>query len=187
MSPKTKISKQDIISASIELVRKGGEDALNTRAIASHLGCSTQPVFSNFSSMEELKMEVVKAADGLCNEYTAAEIARDEFPIYKARGMAYIRFAKEEKQLFKLLYMRDRADENIEEQNDSAAKDAISNVVDLTGLDNNSASLFHLEMWAFVHGIASMIATGFLDLDRELISKMLTDAYQGLKHRFEKE
>ena len=187
MAPKTKISKQDIISASIELVRKGGEDALNTRAIASHLGCSTQPVFSNFSSMEELKMEVVKVADGLCNEYTAAEIARDEFPIYKARGMAYIRFAKEEKQLFKLLYMRDRADENIEEQNDSAAKDAISNVVDLTGLDNNSASLFHLEMWAFVHGIASMIATGFLDLDRELISKMLTDAYQGLKHRFEKE
>jgi len=49
------------------------------------------------------------------------------------------------------------------------------------------AKLFHLEMWAFVHGIAAMMATGFLDLDRELVSRMLTDAYQGLRLRFGKE
>ena len=187
MAPKVRITKDDIISASVELVRRDGEDALNTRAIASYLGCSTQPIFSNFSSMEELKIEVVKAADALCNEYTLAEISRNEFPVYKARGMAYIRFAKEEKQLFKLLYMRDRAEENVEEQEDCGASDAISNVVEATGLDKDSAAMFHLEMWAFVHGIASMTATGFLDLDRELISKMVTDAYQGLKHRFKNE
>jgi hypothetical protein len=42
-------------------------------------------------------------------------------------------------------------------------------------------------MWAFVHGIATMFATGFLNLDWELISKILTDAYQGIKTQFRKE
>ena len=47
--------------------------------------------------------------------------------------------------------------------------------------------LFHLEMWVMVHGIAVMLATGYLDLDEDTVSRMLTDAYQGLKKRFEKE
>ena len=36
-------------------------------------------------------------------------------------------------------------------------------------------------MWAYVHGIAAMFATGFLDLEEDLISNMLTDVYQGLR------
>ena len=42
----------------------------------------------------------------------------------------------------------------------------------------------HLEMWAYVHGIATMFATGFLDLDWELVSRMLTDSYQGLRKQY---
>ena len=186
MAPKTKITREDIISAAVELVRPSGEDALNTRAIAAHLGCSTQPIFSNFSSMEELKLEVVKRAEAICEEYTLREIESGEFPVYKARGMAYIRFAKEEPRLFKLLYMRDRAFERGEEEN-APFEQAVSNVMQNTGLDREHAALFHLEIWAVVHGIASMIATGFLELDRELISRMISDTYHGLKLRFEKE
>ena len=53
MPPKVKISKEDILQTAIELVRKGGEEAVNARAIAGALNCSTQPIFSNFASMEE--------------------------------------------------------------------------------------------------------------------------------------
>ena len=53
-----------------------------------------------------------------------------------------------------------------------------------TGLDDSDAKLFHLEMWAYVHGIAAMFATGYLDLDWDLVSKMLTDAYQGLRKQY---
>lgn len=44
--------------------------------------------------------------------------------------------------------------------------------------------MFHLEMWAYVHGIATMMATGYLELDTELVSEMMTDAYQGMKNRY---
>ena len=53
-----------------------------------------------------------------------------------------------------------------------------------TGLQGETTTLFHLEMWAFVHGIATMFATDFLDLEWELVSKMITDAYQGMKKQY---
>ena len=46
-----------------------------------------------------------------------------------------------------------------------------------------TATMLHLEMWTFVHGIATMMATSFLLLDWELISDMLTDVYLGIRER----
>ena len=186
MPPKIRITKADIVNTAVDIVRKNGEAALNARNIAVALGCSTQPVFSNFSTMEELRAAVVDASDALCRDYMKREVESGEYPPYKANGMAYIRFAKEEKELFKLLYMRDRTNEGIPDETD-AGNQMESIVQRNTGLEDSTAKLFHLEMWAYVHGIATMIATGYLHLDWELISKMLTDCYQGLKKQFEKE
>ena len=186
MPPKVKVTKEDIINATVDIVRNSGAQAINARTIASVLNCSTQPVFSNFATMDELRLAVVEKADMLCQEYMQREVESGEFPAYKANGMAYIRFAKEEKELFKLLYMRDRANEKI--PNTTGFGDEIESMVqDNTGLKGQDARLFHLEMWAYVHGIASMFATGFLDLEWGLVSKMLTDAYQGLKKQHKSE
>ena len=182
MPPKVKITKEEIINAAVEIVRESGEQSLNARTIATVLNCSTQPIFSNFASMQELHFAVVKKADEMCEEYTKREIESGKFPAYKASGMAYIRFAKEEKELFKLLYMRDRSDEVAKKDEVSAQIEAL--VRSNTGLEGEKVKLFHLEMWTYVHGIATMFATGFFDLEWELVSKMLTDSYQGLRHQF---
>lgn len=186
MPPKVKITKEDIINAAIEIVKANGEEAINARNIAATLGCSTQPVFSNFASMEELRLAVVERVDMLCNQYMEREVATGKYPAYKASGMAYIRFAKEEKQLFRLLYMRDRSKEIVSE--DTEAMQRMEDMIyENTGLAGDDAKLFHLEMWAYVHGIATMLATGFQDLEWEFISKLITDAYQGLKKQHEKD
>ena len=164
MPPKVKVTKEAIINAAVDIVRTNGAQAINARAVASALNCSTQPVFSNFATMDELRLAVVERADFLCQEYMQREVDCGKFPVYKATGMAYIRFAKEEKELFKLLYMRDRSGESIPETTEQTDKMA-SIIHDNTGLNGIDAKLFHLEMWATVHGIATMFATGFLDLD----------------------
>lgn len=183
MPPKVKVTKENIINAAVDIVRNSGVQAINARTVASVLSCSTQPVFSNFATMDELRLAVVEKADVLCGEYMQREVESGEFPLYKANGMAYIRFAKEEKELFKLLYMRDRSSESIPEESELTGK-MESIVHNNTGLNGADAKLFHLEMWAYVHGIATMFATGFLDLDWELVSKMLTDSYQGLSKQY---
>ena len=183
MPPKVKITKEEIIRTAVELVRRHGAQAINARTVASLLNCSTQPVFSNFATMEDLRLAVTKEADAVCRAYIRRETESGAYPVYKASGMAYIRFAKEERELFKLLYMRDRAAEP-EEEDPSLTEQMETQVQHNTGLDSDAARLFHLEMWAFVHGIAVMFATGFLDLDWELVSKMLTDAYRGLRKQY---
>ncbi len=186
MAPKIKTTREDIIKTAVEIVKTSGANVLGARAVAGVLGCSTQPIFSNFQTMDDLRLAVVDEADRLCGEYIKREIEGGEYPPYKATGMAYIRFAKEEKQLFKLLYMRDRAKEKAPET--TGFGDEIESMVqNNTGLSVQDARLFHLEMWAYVHGIATMFATGFLDLEWELVSKMLTDSYQGLKKQYEME
>ena len=179
MPPKIKVSKEDIIHAAIDIARKKGAQAINARTIAKFLNCSTQPVFSNFATMDELRLAVVEKADKLCEDYISREIKSGKFPTYKASGMAYIRFAKEEKELFKLLYMRDRTNETIPESS-KLSDDMETLIQNNTGLNKKKAKLFHLEMWIYVHGIATMLATNFVNLDWNLISRMLSDAYQGM-------
>ncbi len=183
MPPKVKVTKEDIVNAAVAIVRKEGTMALGARTVAAALNCSTQPVFSNFSNMNELHAAVRAKAEVMCGEYVRCEVESGKFPPYKASGMAYIRFAKEERELFKLLYMYDRSEETAplqSELNDNMVETVQNN----TGLSPDDAKLFHLEMWAYVHGIATMFATGYLNLDEELVSKMLTDAYQGLRKQY---
>ena len=183
MPPKVKVTREEIIDTAVGIVRKSGAQALNARAVASALNCSTQPVFSNFATMDDLRLAVAEKADMLCQEYMRREVESGKYPVYKASGMAYIRCAKEEKELFKLLYMCDRTGEAVPEEMGFGSQ--MEDIVHRnTGLEGTDMKLFHLEMWAYVHGIAAMFATGFLDLDWELVSKMLTDSYRGLRKQY---
>ena len=131
-------------------------------------------------------MSVIGAATEMYKGYMQRESESGEYTPYKASGMAYIRFAKEERELFKLLYMRDRAGESVPKE--LILSGQMTGILQsATGLDEESMKLFHLEMWAYVHGIAAMFATGFVDLPWELVSRMLTDAYLGLRKQYKME
>ena len=182
MPPKVKITKQEIVDAAVRIVQEKGTEALNARNIALALGCSTQPIFSNFSTMEQLHYTVIQKAEEIYLQYVQKELEEGKYPVYKASGMGYIRFAKEQRKLFHLLYMRDRTNENY--PNEPELPDDILNTFRKMGLDDEKATMFHLEMWAFVHGIAVMLATSFVDLDFDLASRMITDVYQGLRKQY---
>lgn len=183
MPPKARVEKEDIIKAAVEIVRENGIAALNARAVAARLGVSTQPIFSNYSTMDELKNDVLDYAYKVYCGYLERGMTSGEYPIYKASGMAYIRFAKEERELFKLLYMRDRRGETFV-QKDDEVKPIIGILMKNLGISEEQAGMFHLEMWVYVHGIAAMTATSYLELETEMISNMLTDLYMGLKERY---
>ena len=182
MPPKVKITKEDIIKTSLELVRRNGTNALNARAIAAELNCSTQPVFSNFATMDELQKAALDAAYGTYLDFIKSEVESGIYPPYKAFGMAYVRFAKDEKELFKFLFMRDRTDEDISPSPDF--EESVQMIMSANRVSKEVAYLIHLELWACVHGIGTMLATSYLELEWDLISGMLTDVYQGVCARY---
>ena len=146
------------------------------------MGLIGLPIFSNFSSMEELESEVIIAIYNIYLEFLKKEADSEQYPKYKAYGMAYIRFAKEEKELFKLLFMRDRSKEDISPSWDFKA--SVQMIIDANStISREKAELMHLEMWTCVHGIATMIATSFVPLEWEFISEIMSDVYHGIKAR----
>ena len=181
MPPKVKITKENIIDTAIALVRESGAESINARAIAAALGCSTQPIFSNFESMEDLQSEVLSSAYHHYFGFLEKEVESGKYPKYKSFGMAYIRFAEEERELFKLLFMRDRNGEAFTPTADFES--SVEMIMNANGITREKAERMHLEMWACVHGIATMMATSFLSLDWEIISNMLTDVYMGTRSR----
>ncbi len=181
MPPRVKITKEEIVSAALELVRKQGPEAVNARTVAAVLQCSTQPIFSNFATMDALQEAVIASAYGIYLDFLKGEAEKGEYPQYKSFGMAYIRFAKEERELFKLLFMRDRTGEDLSPSPDFEASAEM--IMEANGVTKETARLMHLEMWACVHGIGTMFATSFLALDFSLVSDMLTDIYQGIRAR----
>lgn len=182
MPPKCRFTREEIIQAALDLTAEKGVGALTARGLAQRLGSSAKPIFGLFANMEEVQQEVVKAANLRYQEYLRQDMSAGRYPSYKASGMAYIRFAREQKELFKLLFMRDRTHE------EKAAGDELEALLGLIqknmGLSRDDAYRFHLEMWIYVHGIATMIATAYLEWDLDFISAALTDAYQGLRLRF---
>ncbi len=183
MPPKFKFTRNEITNAALNVTRKNGISGLTARALAAELGCSVKPIFGLFKNMEEVGQEVFIASDLLYQNYLREDMAKGKYSPYKASGMAYIRFAKEERELFKLLFMRDRSREKIEE-NKEEIRPLMQLIQQNLGISEDEAYLFHLEMWLYVHGIATMIATSYLDWDDEFISRVLTDAYMGLKYRY---
>ena len=111
MPPKCRFTREEIIQAALDLTAEKGVGALTARGLAQRLGSSAKPIFGLFANMEEVQQEVVKAANLRYQEYLRQDMSAGRYPPYKASGMAYIRFAREQKELFKLLFMRDRTHE----------------------------------------------------------------------------
>ena len=181
MPPKIKITKTDIIQKALSLLRENGAESLNARSIAAALGCSTQPIFSNFATMDALEEAVIGAAYEHYYAFLQREAESGKYPAYKAFGMAYIRFAKEEKELFRLLFMRDTSKKEMASVTSPDFEASIEMIMKANGISREKATLMHLEMWVCVHGIATLFVTSFFSLDWELISTILTDVYQGTR------
>lgn len=182
MPPKFKFTREEIIQEALDLTRKNGISAVTARALGERLHSSVKPIFGQFKNMEEVQKEVLKASYDLSCTRMQELMESGEYPPYKASGIAYIRFAKEEPELFKLLYMRDRSNESFDDK--IYMKPLMEEVQKNLDLSEDDAYLFHLEMWIFVHGIAVMTATSYLEWDMDKVSEVLSDAYMGLKYRF---
>ena len=181
MPPRIQFSRADLLRAAFTLTRTQGIGAVNARAIARELGCSTQPIFRDFRSMEEVRHEILRMAMDTYSVYIARSAELASAP-YLGSGMAYLLFAREEPELFKLLFMRDRvSDGTMDESNDITLEYVIGMVMKNTGLTREQALLFHRHLWIYVHGLATMIATRFLTLRDEEAMHLLSEQYRAIR------
>ena len=144
MPPKAKVTKEAVLAAAVALVRREGAGALNARALAGEVGCSTQPLFTHYPTMDRLKAAVIEEATAYWLRCIDEEYATEKWTPYKAMGMAYWRFAATERELFKLLFMRDRSGEEL--TTDASFDMAVAAIQQANGLSREAAERFHMVM-----------------------------------------
>ena len=176
MPARRKIQKEDIIQESVSIVAKEGINALNARKIAKKLGCSTQPLFYIYENMDDLKKDVMNEIVKIFDiEVLKSETGQLE---YKDIGINYIRFAKEEPELFKIMFNR-KINEGAFDFIDltGSAKTILETISKQTGMSNEDAKQFHLRMWLYVNGIASLAANQTVEFIDGEIAELLKDQY----------
>ncbi|ROR26345.1 TetR family transcriptional regulator [Mobilisporobacter senegalensis] len=189
MPPKEKVTKEEIINTAINIVREKGIENLNARNLARKMGCSVHPIFRGYHSMEGLKTEIYKMVEHIYNQQmlNAVEHGEDGF---LNMGLAYINFAKDEKNLFKLLFMSDAFREQgiMDIAGTTEGDDEVLDMIcQRTGLGKKSARELYTGIWLTTHGIASMIATNSCRFSDEENRRLLNNSFMGLLMKLKKE
>ena len=174
-----KIKKEDILNSAYDIVKLKGMQFVNARAIAKKLNSSVQPIFSKFKNMEELKRELIEKALKTYREYINSNL-NCKYP-YGQMGKNYIRFAKDEPNLFNMLFSNQT---NLTLDKFACSDCSFDRILkcakESTKLPDTCVVDFHLKMWIFVHGIATLVANNTCRLTDEQIDELLSSQYQAL-------
>ena len=181
MPTKIKISKDMILDAAFEIVRKHGMEKLSNRELANKLKCSIRPIYYQFENVEQMQKELYMKIEQYFYKFLLDNMI-EGIPQYKQVGINYIKFVKKEKKLFQTLFMSDTGltpDAFVSK----AGKDykEIEKLVRIsTNLKYDDIKDFHTRMWIFCHGIATLVANGTVKLADNQIQELLSDEFQAL-------
>ena len=182
MPPKAKYTREEISEAAYELVRRYGKDFLTARSLAATLETSTAPIFTAFSGIDEVMESVKERAFALYSEYIA-EGLRESIP-FKATGLKYIQFAKDEPELFKLLFMgmtENCPNGDFVPAGDSNSPYVQSALEEFWGIKSDKAKRIYNHLSIYCHGIAVLIVQQSASFSDEEIDRMLSEVFYALK------
>lgn len=177
MARQIKFDKEEILNIAFEMVREEDVQMVTARKLAAKANCSTQPIFRSFKGMSEVLDEVFLRAMNFYSQYYHSYQGESHIPFVDL-GMAYINFAKTEKNIFKLLFLSEyRGTKSMYELlngSNNAVGLEISKAKKLGCID---PSTVFMKMWIFIHGAACMVITGDFDLSEKETMELLEDQY----------
>ena len=175
-----KVSKDEILDAANNVLRYDGYSAINARRVAKKLGCSTQPIYFSFRNMNELKAALTERAIQMHTQHVrdSLRIHAGNDSRYSSYGMGFVKFAAEEKQLFRWLYLE--GEQLGPYQNDVLLSEVIAVIVDEFGYSEEVARRFHQDMVYFTYGLAILANTDHLHLTEPELREALRREFRAL-------
>lgn len=175
MPRQPKFSKEDIVAAGLRIVRLNGCDAVSARSLGKELGTSSSPMFTMFKDMNEVMDAIWDAAEKTFVAHMDG--VTNYFPAFKEFGMRLVSFAKNESNLFQMLFMGKNSRPEIAA---SIAKECLTPVGQGYGLTKEQADLLFCQMWPVACGIAALCVKHPEDFTEETVSKTLSYHFSGI-------
>jgi AcrR family transcriptional regulator len=154
-----------LIAAAREILTEDGTEALSLRAVARRAGVSPMAPYRHFPDKESLLAAV--AAEGFRDFATALEAADRGAPPDRAlleQGVAYVRFACAQPALFRLMFGPPRQGMHPALKHEEALAHSVlaARVAAETPAPLRQSRT--LACWSVVHGLASLIIDGQIDM-----------------------
>ncbi|MBP5197549.1 MAG: TetR/AcrR family transcriptional regulator [Lachnospiraceae bacterium] len=177
MPRKESVTEEMILNTAFEMAKNEGFENVTARKVSAAVGCSTQPIFRVYENMEGLLVAVYEKASQYFLDYFK-EYDKSSLIPFGDLGLAYISFAKEEKNLFKLLFVSDFQKKKSMYELLNGNDGNVVREINLARQRNckDPEGLF-MKMWIFIHGAACMSLTGDYDLDNAQTSELLVASY----------
>ncbi len=176
MPSSPKIKKEDMLRAALELIAQDGYAALNIKAVAKQLGCSTAPISWQFGGMDGLREELIPFAEQYV-EKTYYSLNENEFATFEQRGKGTIDLALENPNLFRFLYMGERSQllsTGFELQPDHPdGTNIYEKMADMLKITVKQVMDFAMTMMVYTQGIGTLIASGIVQDTKENMYCML--------------
>lgn len=174
------VDKKIIINTAILMVKKLGWDSINARSLAKELGMSTKPLYRIYSGMDEIKTDLYEAIYKIYDEFINKRI--DNKNALVTLCVAYVEFAKENKNLFKCLFLSNNLNwKSIDDVlNEKWNQSTIINLVNKHGYSFDEAKNLFMHIWTYANGLATLISTNEFTIEDKDIIKRLVKIYKEL-------
>ena len=172
MAPKNKFTREEMVEAALRVVRAKGIDGLTAKTLADELGTSTQPVFTAFGSMDAVRREVYAAAVRVYAGYTNTGL-KEKIPFFGV-GMQYVRFAREEPELYRLLFLTRTQEYSAIKSMEHLRELVRPTLVKIYHITAAEADIYFRDLWFVVHSLSTLIVTGDCSYSDGEIAQILT-------------
>lgn len=181
MARKIEFDKQDLLEKTINFIRKNGIENLTARNLAKYIGCSTQPIYKNFISMNNLRDEIKNYLKDYHQNFMDKIVNKNAY-LY-TMNYSYTLFALEEPNLFEALFMSDldgikTLDEVIKTESDM---DVLSSIPEQYHISRKQSERLYRDVRFYTHGLSCQIACNSLSLKKEDIGLLIKNVINNLK------
>jgi len=182
--------KEEFLKIAFEFIHKEDVDKLTLKILSDATGTSRSAIYRHFSSKDALMEEIIRLGFEEFDSVTSPILRDQEQPLvdrfYKTSKI-YINWAKENPNLYRLLFGRRYAyirEETLSIKDEScdafgALKHAVEEGQEKGILKKDDSLKQSVVIWASLHGLASLIIDGFMDV-AELSDELVDDMFRSL-------
>ena len=183
MSPmEASITPQAIVEAAVDVVTAAGLDALTYRRVAAQAGCSTSPVVAAFPNASALAQAAIEEINRGFGEHLAAGAASRPDSPFLGMGLAYVDFAARWPSRFAALFLSDQVGQaSFDDLVDDDIHAFVFAALAGSGIDAAVTRDLVTDMWIYVHGMASFIATNALTAEPADVERRLKRVMAGMR------